>query len=153
MKEIKLTKDKFAIVDDEDYEWLNQWKWFSHKSEYAVRNIRKNGKRNMLFMHSVILNPPNGMFTDHINRNKLDNRRCNLRICTKSQNTINSRTRSDNKSGIKGVCWKKDNHKWVAQISHLGGSRHIGYYKNKQDAANAYASKAREIFGEFAIVE
>src|SRR3990167_1658988 len=111
MKIIKLNKGKFAFVDDENLEWLNQWKWFYSKNGYAVRNVyvkgsgRKNQKTATILMHRVINNTPDGFITDHINRNRLDNRRENLRTVNESFNVINSPVRSDNSSGTKGVCW------------------------------------------------
>ena len=150
-KEIKLTQGKVAIVDDEDFEYLSHWKWHII-GEYAGRSSQRNveGKRMAILMHRIILKPPDGMDTDHINHNKLDNRKCNLRICTRSQNVANGFTRSDNKTGIKGVHWHKGVNKWIAEICINGKNQHIGVYKNKDDAANAYTIKAKELFGEFA---
>src|SRR4030066_2184242 len=112
MKEIKLTRGKVAIVDDEDYEWINQWKWHCNGQGYAERHCDIPGKRTMIKMHRLILNTPNGMETDHINHNRLDNRKSNLRVRTRSQNAINTPIRSSNTSGKKGVDWKKNVGKW-----------------------------------------
>src|SRR4030065_939634 len=105
MKEIKLTKGKVAIVDDEDYDWLMQWKWRINSIGYAMRTVKKNGKARKIFMHRVILNTPSDMCSDHANHNRLDNRRCNLRICTKQQNQANAPAPKNNRSGGKGVSW------------------------------------------------
>ena len=87
MKYIPLTQGKFAIVDDDMYEYLNQWKWClrkkSERSFYAGRNDWENKKNHIVTMQQLIMNPPKGMVIDHINGNGLDNRRCNLRICTR----------------------------------------------------------------------
>jgi hypothetical protein len=149
MKEIQLTQGKVALVDDEDYEWLSQYKWCIHSEGYAIRTVWVNSKSVIKFMHRDILNPPAGMFTDHINHNKTDNRRCNLRVCTISQNTFNSKLRSNNTSGIKGVSYSKKSKKWMAQIQYLGTDFYLGCYDNIEDAAIAYDNKSRELFGEF----
>ena len=85
MKEIPLTRGKFALVDDEDYEWLSQWKWYCSTTGYAVRGC----KNRILYMHREIAKTKPGMLTDHINRNKLDNRKENLRFCSHRENMKN----------------------------------------------------------------
>jgi hypothetical protein len=150
-RDIPLTKGKVAIVDDEDYEWLSQWKWHcSHV--YAVRRpyYGPNKKRRLIYMHRLILNTPDDMEVDHINLNGLDNRRCNIRNCTRSQNVENTSVRRDNNSGKKGVGWKKSNQKWIARINQNGKHIHIGCYDNLDEAADAYYKKSVELFGEFA---
>ena len=147
MKEIKLTKGKVALVDDEDFEYLNQWKWQCSKG-YATRHVRKNNKHTYPRMHRILLNVPDGMLTDHINHNKLDNRKCNLRICSNSQNIANSRRRKDNNSGYKGVYF--DRKKWRASIRCNGVLIHLGMFDDKESAFRSYVNKARELFGEFA---
>jgi hypothetical protein len=148
-KEIALTHEKVAIVDDDDYERLNQWKWSANEL-YALRYSRKGCNGETIFMHKVILNSPDGMEVDHINRNGLDNRKCNLRICNHSQNEANKGLRRDNTSGVKGVYWNKRYSKWHARIRLNNGRIHIGYYDNIEDATDAYQSKSKELFGEFA---
>lgn len=92
MKEIKLTKGFSTLVDDEDYDYLMQWKWFARKSKnkyYASRSIRINKKQFMIQMARVIMNTPNGMEPDHYNHNTLDNQRSNLLNCTHQENCKN----------------------------------------------------------------
>jgi hypothetical protein len=101
-------------------------------------------------MHRLILNTPDDMEVDHINLNGLDNRRCNIRNCTRSQNVENTSVRRDNNSGKKGVGWKKSNQKWIARINQNGKHIHIGCYDNLDEAADAYYKKSVELFGEFA---
>lgn len=153
-KEIKLTQGKFALVDDEDFEWLNQWKWHVIKGKsgmlYAERSIRNNGKRINFLMHREIIKTPKGMNTDHENRNGLDNRRDNLRYCTKSQNAMNTEKNKDNKSGYKGVGWHKLSQKWRARITVKGKEKYLGLFDAPQEAAIIYNKKAIELFGEFA---
>jgi hypothetical protein len=147
MKEIPLTQGKFALVDDEDFEWLSQWRWhFDHKG-YAIRDTQEH----TIYMHRLIANIPEGLFTDHINGNGLDNRRKNLRPCNTAQNSANQRIRKDNTSGYKGVTWDTERKIWAAQC-HTVGRKHIflGRFENIEDAARAYDKKAIELHGEFA---
>lgn len=152
MKEIPLTQGKVALVDDEDYGWLNQWKWCAYKggnSSYAVRGIKKNGKRTLSKMHREILGTPKGMLTDHRNSNGLDNRRDNLRICNKFQNGMNRGKNDNNKSGYKGVCWHKASKKWRASIHINGKQIHLGLFNANKEAAIIYNEAAIKHFGEF----
>jgi len=118
MKTIDLTHDKIAFVDEGDFEWLNQWKWHITNKGYAARTLHSGKRPNRLyktlFMHRLINDTPGGFETDHINRNKLDNRRENLRSVTNTQNQLNKGLQKNNKSGVAGVCWHVD--KWWARI-------------------------------------
>ncbi len=137
MKKIELTKGRFALVDDEDYEWLNQWKWWVSDGEsksYAIRRFEKNKKSHLIFMHKLILNVPKGMQGDHINGNSLDNQRSNLRICTKDENNRNAKIRKDNKSGYKGVVWDKDNKEWKTRIWFNRKAIYLGRFNNIKEA-------------------
>lgn len=145
MRHIKLTRGKFAIVDDGDYGKLNKHKW-CHSNGYATR--RSGGK--IIFMHRVILNVAKGAETDHKNHNKSDNRRCNIRICTKSQNNQNRKRYDGSASQYKGVHWNGLLKKWRAQIVLDYKKVHIGVYCLEIDAAKAYDAKAEELFGRFA---
>mgnify|MGYP001606453598 CR=1 FL=1 len=152
-KEIPLTQGKVALVDAEDYEYLNQFKWHAHKYKngggyYVARGIKKNEKK--VFMHQEVLKPPKGMYPDHINRDGLDNRRWNLRICTTSQNGINKGKQKNNTSGYKGVCWHKRDEKWQARIKVDKKPMYLGYFNTKEEAALAYNEAAKQYFGEFA---
>lgn len=156
-KRIPLTQGKFAIVDDEDYEWLSKYKWClftkkNHNLQYAYRSSKQNGKRVAIFMHRLILglSAGDGKMTDHKNRNGLDNHRINLRVCTNRLNQGNSKIRKDNTSGFKGVVWHKQARKWMSEICHKGTLIYLGLFENKLDAALAYDEKARELFGKFA---
>jgi hypothetical protein len=149
MKEIKLTQGKVTVVDDEDYEWLNQWKWH-YAGGSALRNIVKNKKWKSIWMHRLIMNTPDDLYVDHINHNRLDNRKKNLRICTTGQNNRNSLKRKNNKSGYKGVYWKKQSKKWCAEIGINNERMYLGLFVDIKDAVNAYNRKAKELHGEFA---
>jgi hypothetical protein len=148
MKEMLLTKGKVALVDDEDYKFLIQWKWNFSSTGYAARNGGTYKKRKNIKMHRLIMRATSGMEVDHINGNRLDNRRCNLRICTRSQNHCNVGLSSRNTSGFKGIVF--DYKTWNAKITKNGKRIHLGCFKNKEDAARAYDRAAKELFGEFA---
>jgi hypothetical protein len=134
-KEIQLTQGKVAIVDDEDFEYLNQWKWFAHKDIknkkfYAVRNCKiSNNKRCRLLLHRIIIKNTNTkMHTDHCNGNTLDNRKINLRICTASENLTNKHKLNNNTSGYKGVFWHKHAKKWYSSITKNKITYNLGYF-------------------------
>jgi hypothetical protein len=150
MNKIQLTKGFVVLVDSKNYNWLNQWKWY-YAHGYAVRNVYEKDERHyQVRMHRLIANTPDGMDTDHINGNKLDNREDNLRVCNRSQNVANSFVEKQNKSGFKGVSWKQKNKKWVVQIRSNNVVHHIGLFKDVYEAAKAYNRAAISYFGEFA---
>lgn len=150
MKKIPLTQDKFALVDDEDYEYLNQWKWCATKNRntfYAVRTIRQNGKKITIRMHRVLTKQMSFQNqTDHINRNGLDNRRKNLRDATNKENAENQQLRKDNSSGYKGVVWRKDRLKWHARIQHNNKFIHLGLFNKIEDAVKARKKAENKYF-------
>jgi len=147
-KEILLTKEYKAIVDDDDYEILSKFKWSARESGRRVYASRHPGRT--MHMHREILGAPKDMDVDHIDGNGLNNQRSNLRLATRSQNMGNSKKHVDNSSGAKGVTWSRDKKKWEARIRCGHRRMHIGYFANIEDAAHAYDAKARELFGEFA---
>ena len=153
VKEIPLTQGKVALVDDKDYEYLNQWKWYASRRRYwyAVRTQYINGKPSTIFMHRLILQTPKGMETDHINHNGLDNRRCNLRICTHTENTRHQQKQARVKSSqYKGVHWQKDIKKWQACIRVNMKSVYLGLFTSEIGAAKTYDKAAKKYHGEFA---
>lgn len=152
MKLISLTQGYSAMVDDSDYEWLNRFNWQYSKVdtlEYASRRAVK-GKKYTLGMHREIMKTPKGMHTDHKDGNGLNNQRNNLRICTASQNIMNSKISSNNSSGYKGVYWQKNLKKWMVAIKINRQSIYLGYFTDKKEAAKKYDQKAIELFREFA---
>ena len=149
MKEISLTKGAVAIVDDEDYEELNSHKWYLNSEGYAIRDSWGKGKKTAIRMHRQIANTPKDMDTDHINNNRLDNRKSNLRICTRAQNIRNSSLRADNACGYKGVSLHKFSGLYHARINVEKKVISLGYFKNPKEAAIAYNKAALEYFGEF----
>lgn len=142
MKKIKLTQGKYTIVDNDDYKNISIFNWSLLNNKYAYRIVKNKG----ILMHRFIMNAPKGKDVDHINHNGLDNRRCNLRICTHSENLAN-RT---NKEKLKGVYFRPKKNAWVSSIKINNKYVYLGYFKNKIEAAMAYDKKAKEIFGNFA---
>ena len=149
-KEIKLTQGKVAIVDDADFKYLNQFKWY-YCQGYAVRDdTLENGKKIKILMHREVLQPKHELHTDHINQDKLDNRRSNLRECTPAQNNMNRGVQKNNTSGFKGVSWHKTNKKWYARIRIDRRRKHLGCFVSKEAAAVTYNNAALIYHGEFA---
>jgi hypothetical protein len=158
MKEIPLTQNKVAIVDDEDYERLSRYKWYANSNAcgncYARRNIYIGEKRTALKMHREILRMGHrdGFLVDHINRNGLDNRKENIRVTTKNINGHNCKLYKNNFSRFRGVSWYKPNKKWGASIRVLGKKIFCGLYLNPQEAAAAYDVAAVKYYGDAAIL-
>ena len=135
MNKIQLTKGKYALVDDADFKWLNQWKWH-FDGQYAARKSPKK-----IYMHRLINLTPDSFETDHINRDKLDNRRSNLRSTMRSQNAFNVGLRPNNTSGFIGVSWTAN--RWEAYIWKDGFKIYLGRFKDKYEALKA-RKKAEE---------
>ena len=146
MKEIQLTQGKVAIVDDDDFERVNQYKWCYDGQGYATGSV--DGKQER--MHRFILKAKHGQHIDHISMDGLDNRRRNIRICNNSQNHANTRLRSDNTTGYKGVSFIKRDNIFQAKIEVNGHHMNLGSFTNPIDAAVKYNEAALKYFGEFA---
>jgi hypothetical protein len=150
MKEIKLTKGFVALVDDEDYEYLNQWKWCVSSNgnrKYAIRGIkRSDGRTEIISMHRLIMNTPVGLLVDHIDHNGLNCQRHNMRNCTRSQNNQNRSSRKISTSKYLGVSFNSERKLFRADINDVC----IGHFENEIDAAIAYDKRAKELYGEFA---
>lgn len=159
-QQIELTQGQIALVDDEDYEMINQYKWcavrYKHKDStvgfYAIRTRYFNSTWERILMHRFILNVKDKRWIDHKNHNTLDNRKENLRACTISQNQANKRKKDHCTSIYKGVSWHKSkfDSKWLAQIGHHNKVYYLGNFDNEIDAAYAYDKAAYEQWGEFA---
>ena len=135
-----------ALVDIKHHKEISKHKWNIGGGEYVFTNI--NGK--LLGLHRFIMNPPDGIVVDHINHNKLDNRECNLRICTHQQNSWNSKVNSKNTSGHKGVSWSSTNKQWQSYITVNGKPIRIGQFKDIDDAIAARKAAETKYFGDFA---
>jgi hypothetical protein len=153
MKEIALTRSKAAFVDEIDYAFLTQWRWYYGANGYAVRSYRKDGKIRRLYMHLSIAERMGLAITDevdHIDKCKLTNTRENLRPASRSQS---QHTRSsDNKTGYRGVreIRSKSRIRYQAQIMKNGHFYHLGCYATPEAAAKQYDCWAERLYGDFA---
>ena len=149
MRKIKLTRGKVVIVDNWNYDWLNQFKWHAIKGTsgiwYAIWNDYTTGKCRTIYMHRLILGlkQNDGKMTDHVNHNGLDNREFNIRVITHQQNCFN-------KKNPKGCYWNKQTKKWKAQIGFNGKYYHLGMFTNEKNAHEAYI-KAKKKYHKIVI--
>ncbi len=146
---IPLTQGKFAIVDAEDYDRLNQYQWYACKCKSTFYACRCEGGKTIR-MHREIMRAPKELICDHINHNGLNNRKSNLRLCTHAQNCYNQQASSTGTSKYKGVSWHKCSGKWSARVRRDRKFYNLGDFENEIEAAMAYDKKAKELFGEFA---
>lgn len=130
--------------DHKDIGLIDQYKWYINARGYVVSTNQEK-----VYMHRLIMGNPNGC-VDHINGDKSDNRRCNLRVCTQRENTMNSKISKNNTSGYKGVSWNKALCKWQAYIMVNYRRKHLGYHSDRSYAAQVYNSAAVKHFGEYA---
>lgn len=173
MKEIKLTQGKVTLVDDEDYEELNAFKWCARKdtkngSYYAERalvlELHPKFKTKCIKMHRCIMEEENPkIHIDHKDGNTLNNTRQNLRVATPTQNGANrTKGSKSNTSGFRGVSFKKSSEEnktgrtssvprkqWVAQVNANGKRVTIGYFETPEEAAQAFDNAAKKYYGEF----
>lgn len=161
MEKIKLCgkagEGMFALVDGEDYEKVNQTKWYAciqkSGSAYAETGMVADGKKVRINMHRFIMGVDSSekRQVDHINNNQLDNRKSNLRFCTHRQNNYNRPPNANKKySPYKGVCFDKKRKKFVAHIMLNDKLMNLGGHDTDREAAIAYDKKAMELFGEYA---
>lgn len=155
--EIKLTKGKVAIIDDSDAELVLQYSWQAYclgraTSKRWYAGTRERGTNKFIYMHRLLINAPSDVKVDHINKNSLDNRKTNLRLCTLSQNNMNRGPTTTKTSRYKGVNWDKNRNKWQARIRVDSKQIHIGRFDHEIDAAKAYDAMAIKYFGEFAFL-
>jgi hypothetical protein len=155
MKTIPLTKGRFALVDDLDYPWLSKLKWCFSSDGYAVNFYADEyGKRHRQSMHRMIMahtrsDPlPHHIQVDHINRDRTDNRRCNLRYATRTENQANKDKQKNNQSGYKGVSWHKT--KWEARIKYGDKKLYLGRYDDPFTAALVYDCASCLLYTDFA---
>jgi hypothetical protein len=166
MKQIKLTKGQVSIVDDMDFEYVTSFgPWYSEKNShgyYAVRATyrRVNGelKKTRLYLSDVIAQRflgelKSGFIVDHINHDSLDNTRGNLRFATQMQNRQNSRKMTKGHSKFKGVTWDSSRNKWKSSVMFNGTITFLGRFDSEEEAAAAYESAAKKLFGEFYCTE
>ncbi len=153
MKEIKLTQGKVALVDDEDFEELNKFKWCARKDRNTYYAVRRNKELKIgnIQMHREILKVKDKtLLVDHRDHDGLNNQKNNLRVATAAGNSKNRQSRKGSASKYLGVYWAVNNNKWLASIRNNGKNIYLGYFINELDAAIAYNIAAVEIHGEFA---
>jgi len=157
MKKIPLTKGFVALVDDEDYARVSQYKWCAltrnnYDTVYAVRAVRIGGKCKTIMLHRLILNLPRSRKpeVDHKDNNGLNNQKQNLRICTYSENGANQRKTRGASSKYKGVHWDKGRSKWRSEINVAGCRISLGRFSSEEEAGEAYDKAAYRAFGSFA---
>jgi len=151
MQQIALTKGKIAFIDNEDYDFLMNWTWHYTKAGASTK-IGHYKYRHTLLMHRLIMNANDIEQVDHVDNNRLNNQKYNLRKCTLQQNQFNKPKRENVSSIFKGVSYCKQTGKWRAVIEHNSKTIHLGRFINEIEAAIAYDEKAKELFGEFAYI-
>jgi hypothetical protein len=150
LRKVQVSQDVYAIVDADVFAEISQFNWFLGNRGYVVRNSTIDGKRRQILLHRQIVGPKQGNVVDHINGDKLDNRKVNLRECLHKQNIRNQKLRENNISGYKGVAFKQRRGHWIARITVDGKMTYLGSFDNPHDAARMYNFWAIEMFGEFA---
>lgn len=155
MRTIPLTQDQVALVDDKNFEWLNQWKWYAvwnGRYWYACRGVwdKKEKLYKRIWIHRLIVNAPIEQQVDHRNHNGLDNCEHNLRLATPSQNTANQQKRAKKTSKYKGVSWIKKDKIWQVKIGVNHKCLYLGSFDSEIKAARIYDQTAKKHFGEFA---
>jgi hypothetical protein len=157
LRRIPLTRGKYAIVDPEDFERLNKYKWYASTCKntyYASRTKMVGRKKSEIKMHREVIKPPAGMVVDHKNHNGLDNRKANLRPATHQQNIFNRRyvSKKSSSSKYKGVSWTPHVKMWRVRVWLNYKSKNIGYFKDEIVAAKAYDEAVKKYHGEFAVL-
>lgn len=149
MSQRRLKEPVYALVDDDDYEKLLMYNWSLHSGgRYPATFL--NGK--FIYMHHMIMPIRKGMYTDHKDRNVLNNQKSNLRQCERGENNMNREISLNNTSGYRGVVFDKQKWKWKAQIKVDYSCIFLGRFYSKEEAALAYNKAALKYFGEFAVL-
>lgn len=153
MKELITTDGSTILLDDSWYEMLSYVNWQTDVNGYAIRHTYTKGKFKREFMHRIILDIlDRNIKVDHVDRNIKNNTMANLRKANMAQNSMNRELQSNSTSGFKGVSFYKRDSNYSAHITLDGIKKHLGYFKTKEEAAQAYNKKALELFGEYACI-
>ena len=153
--EIPLTKGYITVVDALDAD-LAEHKWCVSSRRYATLSVLLRGKRTLTCIHNAILERVigrallKGEEVDHIDGDRLNNRRNNLRLATHAQNMANRKLQKNNKSNFRGVSFHKGSQKWRAEIQKEGTKTNLGYFNTPEEAYAAYLEASNRLFGEFA---
>lgn len=153
MGEIILSSGIICQVDDEDLERLNSHRWFVIKKKhtcYAVAFKKVDGKTVSTTMHRLLTAAKDGELVDHMDRNGLNNKKSNLRICNISENSTNRKKKAGTSSNYRGVSYAKKNKAWFVFISKNKKKKFIGAFKDEEQAARAYDREAKILHGQFA---
>jgi hypothetical protein len=159
MKNISLPNKQFTIIDDDNFNDISKYSWRLVGAGYVSRGVRLKakygGKHKIFYLHREIMGAKKGEEVDHINHNKLDNRKSNLRICNHRQNHLNRKGDSMSSSGFKGVSFKGNNCKdrpWCTRIFTNKKEIYLGNYATPQEAAKVYNIAAKKYFGDYAFL-
>lgn len=138
----------YSLIDEEDLQLASSYKWYLTSHGYAANK----SKKQIVYLHRLLMKAPNGLQVDHKNMDRLDNRKNNLRLCTIGQNRQNEKKRKiKSSSKYKGVYFCKNRNKpWCVQIRKEGIKITIGYFKTEKEAAEAYDKHAKLFYNEFA---
>ena len=148
---IYFKKDGFFLIDEDDFKTVKNYSWFNGKRGYPITHIKENGISKTQPLHKLLFpNVGYDMDIDHINGNKMDNRRKNLRICTHQENMFNQKRRNTNSSGYIGVAFHKSACKYEAYITHGYKKHYLGVYDTAQEAALVRDKYAVKLYGEYA---
>lgn len=147
---VPLTQERFALIDESDAAAVLRFAWCFHHTGYAYRGEYIGGKMKSVSLHRFLMDFPEKQEVDHVNGDRLDNRRSNLRLVNFQQQTRNKMTRPTRNAPYKGVFWMKKNRKWQAQICCDGKLRYLGLHLSAEDAARVYNAAATEMFGQHA---
>lgn len=154
MISLALPSGQVTLIDNDLAEWASGSRWSIGGSGYVARYVTVNGFRKSEFLHRLIADAPQGVEVDHINGDRLDNRRSNLRLATRSENErAKSRARKDSRSGVRGVIWIAERKKYRAYTTLNGRNMYLGYFKTLSEAAECVAAKKAELLSHLKPVE
>lgn len=153
MRTLPLSQGLVALIDDEDFSFLSKFKWSAYKGRTTYYAVRQDpDRRTSIPLHRQIMGNPVGKLVDHRNRNGLDNRKRNLRVCDKGQNLQNRGPQKNSKSGLKGVSWCARDKVWTVSICSEGRIVRLGYFDCPNEGVKAYNRAARRLHGKFAFL-
>ena len=151
MKEINITQGKKVLVDDADYAWLSLTPWYYAGPGYAARDFTRNKEKISVYMHRLLLNVTDDKEVDHIDGNRLNNTRANLRICSRAENASNIKKRDNASSKYKGVYWDNSRQQYRVSVNSITyGEYYVGAFYSEDEAGLAYNIVAKSLHGDFA---